>query len=216
VELLHGDRDAVTTAPVAPRAGTGARARPVSNLGYALLAAIAREPLTGYALAQLLRDPIGYFWETRHSQIYPELSRLERDGFVASSEERGPGPRPKRTYAATEAGLAELRAWVARPSRFGGRHDELLLKVYASWLVEPEVTLALAREAERHHAAQLAMYLTRERSARERGVDRAGFADPAFADYLTLRRGIGFERGRLAWCRWLIGLVEAHGRGNRR
>jgi hypothetical protein len=82
-----------------------------------------------------------------------------------------------------------------------------MLKVYASWLVEPEVTLALAREAERHHAAQLATYLARERSARERGIDRAGFADPVFADYLTLRRGIGFERGRLAWCRWLIGLL---------
>ena len=57
----------------------------VSSLGYALLAAIAREPLTGYGLAQLLRDPISFFWETRHSQIYPELSRLDGAGLVTSA-----------------------------------------------------------------------------------------------------------------------------------
>ena len=190
---------------------TAAQARDVSSLGRALLAALARAPLTGYGLAQLLRDPIGFFWETQHSQIYPELSRLERAGLVNGSPAPGPGPRPKRTYAATEAGLAELRAWIARPSRFGGRHDELLLKVYASWLVEPSVIRDLIGEARRHHAAQLGLYLARDESARERGIDRLGFGDSRFADYLTLRRGIDFERGRLAWCDWVIDQLESDG-----
>jgi DNA-binding PadR family transcriptional regulator len=169
-----------------------------------LLAAIAREPLTGYQLAQLLRDPISSFWETRHSQIYPELSRLEGGGLVESQAGPGPGPRPKRVYAITEAGRDELRAWIARPSRFGGRHDELLLKVYASWLVEPAVTAGLVHEARRHHATRLELYTQREASARERGIDRLGPRDPRFADYLTLRRGIDFERGRLTWCGWVL------------
>ena len=176
----------------------------VSSLGYDLLAAICREPLTGYALAQRLRDPIAFFWETRHSQIYPELARLETQGLITSSTEHGPGPRPKRVYAISDAGLAELRDWIARPSRFGGRHDELLIKVYASWVVEPSVTRGLAREARRHHARQLKLYQDREATARERGIDQLGTTDPRFADYLTLRRGLGFERGRLAWCDWVL------------
>ncbi|HEX2625440.1 MAG TPA: PadR family transcriptional regulator [Candidatus Limnocylindrales bacterium] len=176
----------------------------VSALGYALLAALAREPMTGYALAQLVRDPIGFFWETRHSQIYPELARLEAAALVASTFGPGPGPRPKRTYAATDAGLAELRAWIAAPSRFGGRRDELLLKVYASWLVEPSVTLGLVQSARRHHESNLERYLTRDASARARGIAELGPRDPRFADYLTLRRGIDFERGRIAWCDWVI------------
>jgi len=183
---------------------TAEATRPVSDLGHALLAAIAREPLTGYALSRLLHDPIGFFWETRHSQIYPELARLERAGLVASSSARGPGPRPKRTYGITESGRDVLRAWIAEPSRFGGRRDELLLKVYASWLVEPSVTAGLVNDARRHHAAQLALYTEREASARERGIHRLGFGDPRFSDYLTLRRGIDFERGRLAWCDWVL------------
>ncbi len=176
----------------------------ISALGYALLAAIAREPLTGYALAQQLRDPISFFWETRHSQIYPELARLEAAGLISSSPGHGPGPRPKRTYAITDEGRTALRDWIAAPSRFGGRHDALMLKVYASWLVEASVTRALVRSARDYHAAQLALYVEREASARGRGVDRLGFADPTFADYLTLRRGIAFERGRLAWCDWVL------------
>jgi hypothetical protein len=27
--------------------------------------------------------------------------------------------------------------------------------------------------------------------------------NPGFADYLTLCRGVDFERGRLAWCDWV-------------
>jgi DNA-binding PadR family transcriptional regulator len=185
-------------------AGTG-----ISHLGYALLAAIARAPVTGYGLAQLLRDPIGFFAETRHSQIYPELSRLQREGLIVGADAPGPGPRPKRTYAITEAGRAAIREWVAMPSRFGGRHDELLLKVYASWLVEPAVTARLVRAAREHHAAQLRLYTRREASARERGIDRLGPRHPDYADYLTLRRGIGFERGRLAWCDWVLRALSA-------
>ena len=180
----------------------------LTSLGYALLAAIAREPATGYALAQLLRDPIGFFWETRHSQIYPELGRLEASGLVGSTSGPGPGPRPKRTYAITDAGRDALRAWIAEPSRFGGRNDELLLKVYASWLVDESVTAELVRDARRHHAAKLALYTERDASAQERGIDRLGFDDPRFADYLTLRRGIDFERGRLAWCDWVLAQLE--------
>jgi hypothetical protein len=48
------------------------------------------------------------------------------------------------------------------------------------------------------------MYLARRRSADARGIaDSPGTAD--FADYATLRRGIGHERGRIAWLRWLRG-----------
>lgn len=190
---------------------TEPRPAAVSRLGYALLAGIAREPLTGYALARRLRDPIGFFWEARHSQIYPELARLDAAGLIASSSGHGPGPRPKRTYALTDAGRDELRRWIGAPSQLGGRHDELLLKVYASWLVDPSVIAALVGAARTHHAAQLALYTGREASARDRGIDQLGFGDPNFADYLTLRRGVDFERGRLAWCDWVLDLLQRTG-----
>jgi DNA-binding PadR family transcriptional regulator len=184
------------------------REQTIPTLAYALLALLAREPLTGYEMSRYLQDPIGFFWQARHSQIYPVLSRLERLGWTTSESFSGPGPRPTRRHAITDDGVAALRAWIGAPARRGGR-DELLLRVYASWVADRSVTLSILREAESRHADQLAVYLARRKRAEERGsADSPGTAD--FADYSTLRRGIGFERGRLAWVRWLIRKLETH------
>jgi DNA-binding PadR family transcriptional regulator len=182
---------------------TAASAETLPTLGYALLALLARQPGTGYDLARQLKDPIGLFWEAGHSQIYPQLGRLEELRLVRSRSARGRGPRPTKTYAITLRGVAALRAWVGQPVRRRGGRDELLLKVYASWVAEPAATLQLLREAEAHHAAQLATYLARRAAAQAAGAADAPPSDPRFTDYATLRRGIGHERGRLAWCRWL-------------
>jgi DNA-binding PadR family transcriptional regulator len=176
--------------------------RAIPTLGYAILALLAREPLTGYGLSRQMRDPIGFFWKAHHSQIYPMLERLGRLDWVTSREIRGPGPRPTRRHEITGAGLTALRAWIAAPTSSRGGRDELLLRVYASWVADRSVTLALLEEAEARHREQLATYLARRRSAEARGIsDAPGTAD--FADYATLRRGIGHERGRIAWLRWL-------------
>lgn len=187
----------------------GAPPARLPTLAFVLLSLLARQPLTGYGLARRLTEPIGFFWEARHSQIYPTLAVLEKHVFVEASLTGVPRPRPTKTYQITDAGLAALRAWVGQPTRRWGGRDELLLKVYASWVADSSVTLTLLREAEVHHAAMLALFLGRRRTARSSGADDADPADPIFTDYATLRRGVGYERGRLAWCRWLIRRVEA-------
>jgi DNA-binding PadR family transcriptional regulator len=197
--LLHDPPTAV---------GSGIARTPVPTLGYALLGLLARQPLTGYDLAQQLKEPISFFWEARHTQIYPQLAVLQDLGYVRVAVAAGPGPRLKKTYTITEPGLAALRSWVGMPARRRGGRDELLLKVYVSWVAEASATLRLVRDAEAHHAARLELYLARLRNARLRGIDRLDTNEPAFTAYATLRRGVGFERGRLAWCRWLIGRLE--------
>jgi DNA-binding PadR family transcriptional regulator len=178
------------------------------TLGYALLSMLARGPLTGYEMSQRLREPIGLFWDARHSQIYPLLAQLEERGMVTAVSGIGPGPRPKKTYRITRVGLSALRAWIPLPARRWGGRDELLLKVYASWVARPSATLKLVQDAEAHHAGQLATYESRLRNARARGMQRSHPQEPAFTDYATLRRGVSYERGRLAWCRWLIRRLE--------
>lgn len=181
--------------------------RRVPTLAFAILALLAREPLTGYQVSRQLRDPIGLFWQARHSQIYPVMNRLERLGWATAEEIAGPGPRPTRRFAIDAAGLDALRAWIATPQTRRSARDELLLRVYASWVADRSVTLTLLRDAEAEHREQLATYTSRRRAADQRGIpDDAATAE--FADYATLRRGIGFERGRIAWLRWLIGRLE--------
>lgn len=52
----------------------------MTTLGYAILGLLSRERLSGYDLTRGMRGRVGNFWSAKHSQIYPELARLEEGG----------------------------------------------------------------------------------------------------------------------------------------
>ena len=83
-----------------------------SVLGQALLGLLARRPATGYSLAQQMRHPVAFFWEARHSQIYPELARLEDAGLLAHRTIAGRGPHPTKEYRLTPTGRRAHEVWV--------------------------------------------------------------------------------------------------------
>ena len=188
----------------------------MATLGYALLGLLAREPLSGYDLAQRLKERVSPFWPARHSQIYPELARLEGQGLV-SHRVVAQAERPdKKVYTITDAGLAALRTWVAAPVEVGPVRDELVLKAYSLWLAEPGQAVALFREHERRHRERLADYEARlawlERRY-EGELRRLG--TPPFSTFIALQRGIGHEREYAAWCAWVADQFEDGGGNDR-
>ena len=60
-----------------------------STLGFALLGLLARGSLSGYDIAAQLSHGVGPFWYARHSQIYPELARLEAANILRRLERAG-------------------------------------------------------------------------------------------------------------------------------
>jgi DNA-binding PadR family transcriptional regulator len=196
------------TVPVRPRRGAAPGEARVSSLGYALLGLLAREPLSGYDLARRMRDRIGYFWHARHSQIYPELARLERDGLVRHEVVQQRDRPHKKVYAATAAGEATLRDWVTSPLEPPGVRDELVLRAYSLWLADPDAAAALFRDQERLHLAQLARYEQIEGQMRGAATALPPSDHPHFASFVTLQRGISYEREYAAWCAWVAGLLE--------
>jgi DNA-binding PadR family transcriptional regulator len=76
---------------------------------------LTAKPMTGYDLAKVFDRSVGYVWHAPHSQIYPELRRMEADGLVAAELVRRGVRGTKRTYAVTRAGRDELQRWVAEP-----------------------------------------------------------------------------------------------------
>ncbi len=187
-------------------------------LAYALLGLLARAPASGYDLIREMEEPIGFFWHARRSQIYPELARLERDGFVTHTvvEQR---ERPdKKVYAITDAGRAALAAWAAEPMRIPPERDEFMLKVFSLWLADPQRALGLIQTYASQHEKRLARYeairTTMERNAGPEELRR--LHSPRFASYATLLRGIEYERGYVAWCQWLIETIEVDDSGQPR
>jgi DNA-binding PadR family transcriptional regulator len=184
-------------------------------LGYALLGLLARAPRSGYDLIQHMEEPVGFFWHARRSQIYPELEQLEAAGLVSHTlveQERRPN---KKVYAITAAGLEALRAWAAAPMEVPADRDEFMLKVYSLWTVAPEQAVAMVAAYEREHGGRLARYERIEAEMRDRGDPMAeGVRSPRFAAYATLRRGIEYERGYVAWCRWLLEVLASDSNGH--
>ncbi len=75
--------------------------------------------------------------------------------------------------------------------------DELLVKVFAGYLVPNEILLEELEQHRSQHQQRLAVY---------RQIEQDCFENPDFLPieekfrYLTLRRGISYEVDWLAWC----------------
>jgi DNA-binding PadR family transcriptional regulator len=180
----------------------------MSTLGYAILGLLARESLSGYDVAQRMKGRVGFFWGARHSQIYPELARLEGDGHVTHVVVEQKERPDKKVYEITATGLETLKEWAVQPPRPGPTKDELTLKAYSVWLADGEAAAGLFQEAGRRHEEQLARYEEiRARMEREWADDLGNPDSPRFASYATLRRGIIYESGNAEWCRWLADSV---------
>ena len=181
----------------------------MTTLGYAILGLLAQEALSGYDLTQRMRGRVGNFWSARHSQIYPELARLEENGHathrVVEQQERP----DKKVYEITPDGLETLKVWVTEPPSPRPTREELVLKAYSIWLADPEKAARMFREEEFRHEEQLASYEeTRAWMEGEWGEDLARPETSRFASYATLRRGIIYEKGYAEWCRWVADSVE--------
>jgi DNA-binding PadR family transcriptional regulator len=173
----------------------------VSALGYALLCALHKGPLTGYELVRRMDRPIGYYWSARQSQIYPELARLASDGLVTSDATAGPGPRQKRTHRLTDAGSAALAAWLPEEPPERHERDELVLKTYAMAAGDRAAMRRLYLAEAARHEERLASYQRQHGELVERGADVVTHRD--FGSFATLELGLRREKDYAQWCHWL-------------
>ena len=181
----------------------------MTTLGYAILGLLSRDDLSGYDLTRRMAGRVGYFWSARHSQIYPELARLEDGCYVTHSVVEQKERPDKKVYRITAEGLDALKEWVIQPPVPRPIRDELTLKAYSVWLADKEEAVRLYREEELSHEEQLSHY--EELRAWMEEVWRKEITrvdSPEFATSATLRRGIGYEREYAEWCRWMADSIE--------
>lgn len=180
----------------------GSVAPVTSTLGHAILGLLARHPRTGYELARRMDRPVGYFWTARHSQIYPELARLEADGLVDHEDVDGAGPRQSKRWSVTDAGRTALAEWVASDLEPQPVRDLEVLRLWSVWTVEPAAARDLVRRLRKVHVDRLAAYeaelatLVDDPAARDRRT-------PEFASRVTLEGGVRSRRAVVEWLDWL-------------
>jgi DNA-binding PadR family transcriptional regulator len=167
---------------------------------YVILAGLVRGPRSGYDLTQWMRSETSHYFVVGHNRIYPALSELERDGLVVHEvvpSDRGP---ERKVYSITEAGREALLSWVDSPVVERQVRDEQLVKVLCYGFLPTEHALARLEEVKAFHEEKLARYEGYQRELEEERRD-GGIPDEAYlGTLLTLRRGIGAEKGYAEWC----------------
>jgi DNA-binding PadR family transcriptional regulator len=156
--------------------------------------------MSGYDLTREFDLTLGHVWSARHSQIYPELSRLASEGLI---EHIDSGPRGRKRYGATETGRAEVLRWLREDDPGRELRVEAWLQGFFYWMLEPEEAVALLTRERLFHEAKLATY----ESLATSGIDWV--ANPQHhAQRIMLEAGIRYERGLVEWSDWAIGEIR--------
>lgn len=123
------------------------------SLRHALLALLDAGAMTGYELAKQFDVSVAYLWHAPHSQIYPELRRMEAAGLI-SAEAQPRGQRgTKRAYSLTDAGARELVRWVAEVETYPPVRDPAYLKAtYYEYGSFDEARRQFEEHRDRHRA----------------------------------------------------------------
>jgi PadR family transcriptional regulator, regulatory protein AphA len=171
----------------------------ISTLAHGLLGLLATRDMTGYELTQTFDFSLGHVWSASHSQIYPELAKLQSAGLIRQTEA---GPRGSKRYSATDEGRAEVRHWLAEPPQPEAVRDERLLRVFFLWMLAPDDARAYLRAEAARHREQLAEY------------DAIAAHIPAECDNATrwsrisLEAGIRYEQAMAEWAEWAAEAVS--------
>lgn len=128
------------------------------SLKYALLGYLSTEPATGYTLDREFSESMGWFWSASHSQIYPELRRLEDAGLITSATEPGDRGQDRRVYSLTDAGSASLRAWLEAPTEYLPLRDPERVKLVFLDLADVSVIRRHLEQHLAHHTRLLEIY----------------------------------------------------------
>jgi PadR family transcriptional regulator, regulatory protein AphA len=125
------------------------------SLRHALLALLDAGPMTGYELAKQFDVSVAYLWHAPHSQIYPELRRMEAAGWI-TAESLPRGQRgTKRPYSLTPAGAEELVRWVVEQEATPPVRDPAYLKAtYREYGSFDDARQYFRQHRDHHRAAQ--------------------------------------------------------------
>jgi PadR family transcriptional regulator, regulatory protein AphA len=129
------------------------------SLRHAVLGLLASKPSNGYELTQRFDDTLSHSWHASHSQIYPELAKLEEAGLI---EVVGEGPRRSRTFAATQEGRDEIRRWLLETEPDRAQRSETGVRWFLLFLLEPEDRRAVLAKELSDLDAHLVMMHARE------------------------------------------------------
>ncbi|WP_066361350.1 PadR family transcriptional regulator [Herbidospora mongoliensis] len=178
-------------------------------LRNAIMATLLDGEASGYDLTKSFAASVANFWMATPQQLYRELERMEGDGLIAArvvEQERRPN---KRVFSLTPAGLETLCDFTAEPPRPSVIRDELMVKVQAVDSGDMEAVRTAVSEWRSWSEAKVARF-ERLRLRLLGGVPEEDYlvSTARVGPYLTLMRGLAFEKENVAWADRVQAILE--------
>jgi PadR family transcriptional regulator AphA len=164
------------------------------SLRHALLGLLVNRTASGYDLMKLFDTSLAHVWPATQSQVYGELGRLADAGLL---DVVAHGPRGRKDYALTDAGLAELRRWLADIPPPQPRRNDTLLRVFLLDVLTPEQRLTFLH----HQADQAAAYHAQLQHVRD-SLDWTEEGMLTSNGRLPLEYGLRITAVQEEWARW--------------
>lgn len=166
------------------------------TLRYVILGLLSAGDLAGYDMKKLFESEVGDFWYASHSQIYPELKKMEQAGLISSYTQRVGEKVEKRLYRLTEKGKRLLNRWMEDPlGSITPSRDEFTMKVYLIRDKDDPRLPALFEEEIQRRKARLDYLKYRW----DLLFSKPGSEEGHYGHALILNRAIRREEGHLRW-----------------
>ncbi len=184
----------------------------ISILGFVLLSLLARGAKSGYQLATILKAPATLIWPARHSQIYPELSKLENAHYVTHDRVAQESRPDKKVFEITEDGLSALKTWAAGRSKPWAPRMELALRAHLMWMLEAEETASFLDDEIVETEAEIEQLWGRWEQFLDVVGDDLTTCQPGsqeFSTYAVYKLAVAVRQAKVDWCRWVKEETEA-------
>lgn len=168
-------------------------------LPYIILGILKQNPgFTGREITYQFTNEIGEFWKAAHSQVYPELKKMQQDDWIAS--QRQADNEKEIHYYLTDTGKKQLSNWIDQPlTELPVNQDLFSLKMFfINDPADPRIKELVDEE----------LVLLEKQLAHLKKRERDVFPDAAkqqqnYGHYLILKRAMSRLEGQITWLKSL-------------
>lgn len=175
------------------------------SLKYAILGLLCRHPMTGYEIAKEFNYELAEFWYANHSQIYPELKKLNEEGLVNYDIEISGEILEAKRYTITEDGYRDFIKWLHKDEKIQKTPKDIFrLRMYFSGNLDVKTRIHLLENQRLQHYSRLNTLKKRF----EQYPQVPPHDSDRFGDFLVLRGAIMRQENIIAWIDECIGFCK--------
>lgn len=175
----------------------------MNAIGYTLLSVLTRGNFSGYDMMRQIES----LRAAKHSQIYPLLAKMEKEGLVNFEIINQTSKPDKKVYSITEKGINALKNWINTPSNEPPVRDELTMKIYSMWITDRDKAKNLFINRISTYEDKLERYKIKIAKL-EAENSNSDLMNPVFIHILLLQRAITQTEQEINWCKSVLKLFE--------